>query len=278
MSRRVSDLQGDHIDLPNRRLPNYQVRSSHVPEVSSRLQQSWVPSSSSSSRSTDSSEQGNPRYSPPQHARPALPTGSNYLPDGSIYPRVPPGFTEAHRGQANVYDQLYLADSPEQSAMNSPIEASSRSPRGSAESTPDMPRSVPAEPRAMRRSPPTEPRAMRRSPPIASSTLNPTANDFEPVVGSATTFPSREDIENIIATSGPLSFDTDPTFAEQLLKAHQEAELDRIKKIEDERDRLDAYEEYLWKQAKELDEEEARREREEKSRNTLHFRGSSHSE
>ncbi|KAM0548176.1 hypothetical protein ACHAPJ_009974 [Fusarium lateritium] len=271
MSRRVSNLQGDHIDLPNRRLPNYQARSSHVPEVGSRLQQSWVPSSSSFSRSTDSSEQGNPRYSPPRHGRPALPTGSNYLPDGSIYPPVPPGFTEAHRGQANVYDRPYLTDSPGSSAINSPIEASSQSPHGSVESTPDMLRSVPTEPRAMRRSPPTEPRAVRRSPPMVSSTLNPAANDFEPVVGSATTFPSREDVENIIATSGPVSFDADSTFAEQLLKAHKDAELRRINEIEDERDRLDAYEEYIWKQAKELDEEES-------GNKPLHFRNSSHSE
>ncbi|SPJ70612.1 uncharacterized protein FTOL_00340 [Fusarium torulosum] len=55
MSGRVSDLKKDRRDLPDRRLPQTS-HNSYAPEVSSRLQQSWVPSSNTSNRSASPSD------------------------------------------------------------------------------------------------------------------------------------------------------------------------------------------------------------------------------
>ncbi|KAM0187217.1 hypothetical protein ACHAPA_006337 [Fusarium lateritium] len=59
MSRRTSDHKNDRRDLPDRRHPQTPSRNNYAPEVSSRLQQSWVPSSNTSIRSSSPSDFGN---------------------------------------------------------------------------------------------------------------------------------------------------------------------------------------------------------------------------
>jgi hypothetical protein len=59
MSGHVSNLKKGRHDLPDRRLPQTPSHNNYVPEVSSRLQQSWVPSSNTSNRSASPSDFGN---------------------------------------------------------------------------------------------------------------------------------------------------------------------------------------------------------------------------
>ncbi|KAF5021774.1 hypothetical protein F66182_6149 [Fusarium sp. NRRL 66182] len=107
MSRRVSLLKNDLVDLPDRPLPITPGRSQHVPEVSSPLQKSWAPSPPIPTGPASGIGPFDP--SPSRRSSKLYMRGSSTRRswDGRAHgtaQSIPPGFTEADRGRANLYD------------------------------------------------------------------------------------------------------------------------------------------------------------------------------
>ncbi|KAM0352338.1 hypothetical protein ACHAPU_002003 [Fusarium lateritium] len=248
MSRRIPDLKNAHVDLPGRRLLTISLRTSHVPEVSSRLQKSWVPSSTATIRSSPPSDNGNngtTNYDAVTDYHLALaqqmrlsdilvqperpPHGSMRLSDGSVFPEAPPGFEETHRGSSSLYnptieDILSLSESSSESTedTSSPNVTPNRLHlRGH-----DSPTSS-----SVGRSQPSTPSARY----ALASAFNPEATEFSPS-------PS--------AMSSPLHTHAQPFHGyDDFVQAERANKLRSVNKIEDDRDREEAMNDFIFDQA-----------------------------
>ncbi|KAF4991009.1 hypothetical protein FGRMN_8130 [Fusarium graminum] len=230
MPHRILDLKNGRSDLPSHRLPGTSLRTSHVPEVSSRLQQSWVPCSTASARSYLSFDNARQMCLGDIPVRPGRPLhGSIRLSDGSVFPESPPGFAEAHRGTRSLYNPtieniLSLSDSSSESAEDN--SSPSVTPNRLHLRGHDSPTSPPVG-----RSQPSTPPARN----ALVSIFNPEATEFSPC-------PS--------AVSSPRGSHAQPVHGcDTFVQAERANKLRSVNKIEDDRDREEAMNDFIFDQA-----------------------------
>ncbi|CAJ0538893.1 Ff.00g067800.m01.CDS01 [Fusarium sp. VM40] len=111
MSGRASHHKKDRRDLPDRRLPQTPSRNSYVPEVSSRLQQSWVPSSNTSNRSASPYDSFGNEYTPNSQTSTNSRPGQSTRAQGHLHLRGYESPNSSPAGPSQPHTPLHLRGS-----------------------------------------------------------------------------------------------------------------------------------------------------------------------
>ncbi|KAF5663739.1 hypothetical protein FHETE_7444 [Fusarium heterosporum] len=248
MPHRIPDFKSDRDNLSSHHLPGTSLRTSHVPEVSSRLQQSWVPRSTASARSSPPLDNAQQMCLGDTLVRPGRPPhGSIRLFDGSVFPEAPPGFAEGHRGTSSMYnptieDILLLSESSSESTEDNP--SPSVTPNHLHLRGHDSPTSPPVS-----RSQPSTPPARN----TLASIFNPKATEFSPCPSSV---------------SSPRKPHAQPVHGcDTFVQSERANKFRSVIEIEDDRDREEAMNDFIFDQATPWALEDEAREKEKRELN-----------